>query len=61
MRVSVSENFKIQRWFGFPFFQNSESSGGVGDEKTVLGKISAVALAVWLLLSMWVSIVEAHA
>jgi hypothetical protein len=38
MRDSVSENFKIQRWIGFCFFQNSESSGGVGDEKAVLGK-----------------------
>src|SRR5437762_45741 len=27
MRVSVFENFKIQRWIGFCFFQNSESSG----------------------------------
>ena len=38
MRVSVFENFKIQRWIGFCFFQNSESSGGWGDEKAVLGK-----------------------
>src|SRR5215469_12969229 len=29
MRVSVFENFKIQRWIGFCFFQNSESSGGM--------------------------------
>ena len=29
MRVSVFENFKIQRWVGFCFFQNSESSGGM--------------------------------
>src|SRR5262249_42607954 len=28
MRVSVSENFKIWRWIGFPFFRFKKSSGG---------------------------------
>jgi len=45
MRVSVFENFKIQRWIGFCFFQTSESSGGMGDEKAVFGKSWPVALA----------------
>jgi hypothetical protein len=36
MRDSVSENFKIQRWIGFCFFQNSESGGGVGMKKPYL-------------------------
>ena len=54
MRVSVSKNFEIPRWSRILFFPESKLSGGVGMKKPYLENIGR-RLAVWLLLSMWVS------